>query len=1133
MTRASKTVLAEFQRFISHQAHFLKHYPELVHQQAFNESSRPHVKAAAQEHLAKGALPHRPWLRKTSGAVRPRHSGEVISLAFWGDERHLAVSTDTREVWVWDIDAAELQLRCDAPPSAARSLVVSPNGKLLAGGFGAPQPNPFVSGVSVWERDGKLHREFRPYEWVYSVRWADDERLIAGAGTPLGADAGGSLWIANLATDECRQVPSFLSERPVVLTWNRSPASPESEDALMALTKNGSVHRVTYDGSITASGGVARPKASTSVDTDTLCIATENEVLEIGLHQRDDRLEISKKVLGRSRIMRMPLIAHPTCLASHPPKRLLAVGTATGEAWIVSLDGNVAPKRLHDSEAPVTAVSFSASGELIAVGDPLGRVFAYRVSDHHLLFHTPAVRELVAGRIDGSRAMMLYPDRLETVHLDDPGQRTSHVLSDSLRPLDFDVCGNLALVLSCSSKTEALTTGSSIQIIDLSQRRVIPPLDVPSGADRSYAAETLMMPCYFERIRLQVGHDMCRVMVGSEQGIIVYPLLGFENGHALVVPSIASDSGLLSPNRPSIWCKGFEINRDRENELVAGYANKVGSPHGAQGDFRVWHIGHREPSCSPRLSSPVISICQSAAGEVIAGTEDGEAWSWRFNGEWQSVAGVAHGAPVVAVCSDGGSVACSTSLDGALIVWDIHSGRALLRTFADLQPIAVGFTPGNRSLCVIDWTGEAHVWNIEEIDAISALSVNGNQQSDNQSGSLVRFDEYFALAESLARVKSQIEQGNYDAASARLRSLPDSPGLASVKDGWLLRIKLAEQRALLPEPVKQELAKLEAISREVTEMWLRLRGGSDLERQLPDCMHVLTEEFRRLIEERSTKRAKALATALPQSPNSVLNVRRSMLEVIRQVEATVELERTAARARELIEEGDVEAARGLVEALPDEPENVLEAKQKMLEQLQEIESGSSEIEQEIETILESLSEIGLSREQIIEMASSAEIDTNSAPQFQGFLRALAERCFTEHARMAIEEVVKSAQELVNNGRIDEARLMFETLPDEPEDILEIKRRLFDQLEELERSRGAAEQEVATILRNLAAVGIGEEKINEIVQENDVDRSNVWQFRALLNALIGQAPPQLRAMLNASDQHDKKPSDARRWRIWKR
>ena len=1132
MTSASKTTLEDFSRFISHQSHFLRQFPQLIHQQAFNESSRPHVKAAAEAHLAQGKLPHRPWLRKTAGAVRPRHSGEVISLAFWGDERHLVVSTDTREVWVWDIDAGELQFRCDAPPSAARSLTVSPNGKLLAGGFGAPQPNPFISGVWVWESDGKFNREFRPYEWVYTVRWVDDQRLIAGAGTPIGADAGGSLWIANLATDECRKIPVFLSDRPVVLAWNASRSNPGSQEALITLIKDGSLRRVASDGSITASAAVERPAASVVVDSDTFCIANKEDVFEITLHQRDERFHVSKKTLGRSGILRKSVIDHPICLASHPARRLLAVGTGTGEAWIISLDGAFSPQRIHKSDAPVTAAAFSATGDRLAVGDMLGRVFAYSYGDRSQLFHTAAVRELIAGRVDGARAMMLYPDRLEIAGLDDPGRRTSVELSESLNPQDFDVVGRLGMVLSCASTTDAITTGSVIQIIDVSRARVTQLFDVPSGADALAEAETLIMPSYFERIRLQPARDGCQVLLGSKQGIMVYPLLGFGSGEPFVVPSIASDSGLLDPNTPSIWCNGFEIDREREDEVAARYANKVGSPHFAQGDFRVWRIGDREPSCSPRLSSPVRSICLGAGGEVIAGTEDGDASCWRFDEEWRIVAGVAHGAPVVAVCrSHSGLLACSASLDGSLVVWDMRDGRTVLRTFEDLQPIAAGFTPGDHSLCLIDLTGEVHLWEIEQIDAIDGLS-DGDQPSDSHGDDPIRFDDYFALAESLGGVKSRIDQGDYAGASETLSALRESPALALVKDDWLLRITLAEQRSLLPDPIKQGIARLEAISREITDGWLRQRA-SDRESELPECLKALIEVFRRLVEEGNIIRAKALATALPQSPNGVLGARRSMLDIIPQVEAKAEFERAVGRAKELIEKGDINSAREVIEALGEDPENVLEAKHHLLEQLRQIEGGRGEVEAEIETILDGLAEAGITRDQVLEMASAAEIDTTNPWLLRGFLHALAAHTVTERARHEIEELVKSAQEFVQEGKVEEARSLVETLPDQPENILEFKGQLLGQIEELEQRRTEATQEVSTILRVLSAAGLDENQINEIARENNVDRSNVFQFQALLNAILEQAPPQVRAMLNRSEQRSSTPSDSGRWRFWKR
>jgi WD40 repeat protein len=104
------------------------------------------------------------------------------------------VSTTEREVWLWDITHGELLQRFDTPPSAAKSLICSPDGKYLTAGIGSDMPTPFVSGIVVWHTSGAFYKTASVPDWVYTVRWQDNSRLIAGAGMPSGAEAAGTVY---------------------------------------------------------------------------------------------------------------------------------------------------------------------------------------------------------------------------------------------------------------------------------------------------------------------------------------------------------------------------------------------------------------------------------------------------------------------------------------------------------------------------------------------------------------------------------------------------------------------------------------------------------------------------------------------------------------------------------------------------------------------------------------------------------------------------------------------------------------------------------------------------------------------------------------------------------------------------
>ncbi len=721
--------IADFERFLSHEAHFLRESPGLIYQQAYNTSSRLHVRAAAEELMRGRGFPGAAWLRKTAGTVAQKHGGKVISLAFWGDDSRLAVSTEAREVWVWDTERGDLWQRCDTPPSAVRSLSVSPNGKFLAGGYGSPEPSPFISGISVWETDGSSRCDFRVWEWVYSVRWESDSRLIAGAGMPSGAEAGGTVWVADLTTEECSLVKHFGSGSPVVFT--STVVSQDTPPRLIELTlsKRGGIGCVILDESASGPNPVSveftgesfssSPRSAISIDNQTICMLTETAVYRVKLTAVGDRLLIEPRKLGES------VISEPVCLAGSAASNEIVVETAEGGAWIVPLEGDTAPHLIHEDVFSITAASFSSSGKRIALGNGAGQVFVYNRCDNDLVFHTEHEAAL-AARIEDSRAIILHGDHLVLASLSDTASKESIALSDSLFARDFDVLGDLAILICYPVKELTFATHRVIQVFHLVEKRLLLSLNISAVADALGSAETLLEPSRFRRIRLQPGHDSCHVLLGSAQGVMIYPLLAFETGVPLVVPCPPA-VGILSPNTPAISCEVFEIGREPET-VVAGYANKTeGSEIKLRGEFRVWDTRRNEHSPPQWLSAPVNAICQDTSGAVIVGTEDGEASSWQYDQEWRRLTIIEHGVPVVAVnCSHSGYMACSASEDGNLMIWDSRTGLHLLRTFLDVKPVAASFINEDAGLCIVDKMGEVHV--CESKTAVPSLAGLGISQ---------------------------------------------------------------------------------------------------------------------------------------------------------------------------------------------------------------------------------------------------------------------------------------------------------------------------------------------------------------------------------------------------------------------
>jgi WD40 repeat protein len=827
--------ISQFSRFVSHTAHLLRVSPDLCYQEAFN-SSQQHVRRAAVDILHGGGFPKVPWLRKTAGAIRQHHSGQVISMAFWGEDRYLAVSTTEREVWVWDTALGDLWRRCETPPSAAKTLVVSPNGEFLAAGFGAAEPDPLISGVMVWTRDGQAHQNYRLQDWVYTICWRNDSEFIIGAGLPAGSEAAGTLWQANLSAPTCEEIGRYLADCPMILTWDPLPGQ---HDQIMALSMDGIVYHLTSDyvpltpderheismqllsdGDYDAHDARLAERRPIShrlpcapcVDTfgyytvaqaiglNQICMLGEPPVPPevFGWHTPNpDGIYVFDFEQESSSRLQLSEVARSggfkaICLAATSIEQSVAIGTSHGQMYIFSVaeDSN-RPEMVHQGRYPVTAVCFSQSGRHIAVGDAGAQFAVYDRATRSLVFGTERTEMPVAARVKDSQVLLLYSDRLEMSSVDANEDNETIPLVEDLLGLDFDFHDNLAVILCTSASSQETDGRRYVQIIDLSTRRVVLCVDIPvHGPAMLEPNMTSEAAWSVHKIRLHMDEEGCSIILGSVHGLIAYPLLAFENGRTFVLPKSAVERQRpmtvirIDRDVPEISCEVFAIASEKV-AIVCGYADNADHPN-ISGEIRVWNLLTAEYSASQHFSSSIRSLESTSDGTIIVGTDHGEASSWRFDGEWRRLAGSRHPVTVAAVaCAGDRQLACSASRDGLLIIWHFLSGTPLFRTYVDVQPVSVGFLHQGQSLCMVDQGGEVHVWEIEGYDKLPDTDYR-IKESIEYASTLVQ--QYLNAAAHLSRVQELYNRGQLNAAKLVLEALPDVANAQEIQQYWEARL---------------------------------------------------------------------------------------------------------------------------------------------------------------------------------------------------------------------------------------------------------------------------------------------------------------------------------------------------------
>lgn len=727
---------AQLGRFIARTSHLLRLEPLLVLQEAGN-SGWPEVVRAAQA-LDNGN--ERPWLRRLTQHPDDHHRGQVVSLAFWNGE--LAVSTTGLEVWVWDCATGKVRLRCDAPPSPAKSLAPSPDGTALAAACGSSDPTPFAAGLHVWARDGGVRTNRSLSDWAYTVRWRTNDEIIGGGGLPLGSEAIGKIWRFNVADETCEELGNWLADRPVVLTWDPVPGDPEQ---LMALTMDGVVLYLApgytpispeeaadlslqlmsdgdyqaHDRRMAARRPILAEVAAPTTDKDGylctaatfqhahgICVLGEPPVPPefVAYHTPEADgihvVDLDNMRYGHIEFYQSAREAgfRALCIAASPVDERMVIGAAHGAAYLMAPERR--PQVVHQGSAAVTAVCFDPSGKLVAVGDAAGQIALHDLERGTVVFRTERPPTAIGALLDPDVTAVLFEDRLEI---------DGDVVSwpGKLSPVDLARCEDTVAVL-CHKDAKA---GRSVRLvlISLSARKVvsvlkIDPLDREQPVDETHPAHP------FRRVELTREAHGIRVHLGSAEGVTERLLAQPDRYVLRALPKEVTDRERsmsvlrIGLDEPDLACGLFAAG---SFGLLCAYSDNLAHPNIA-GELHGWNPEHAEVA---KFASAITAL-HSAGNVVVVGTEHGEVVALRHdNGAWHRLGTVTHPVEVAAVAAIE-DLGCSVSRDGLVLVWRLDNGLRVLMTSIDADPLHVALT--RTQLSVVDRAGRVHAWEIKE-----------------------------------------------------------------------------------------------------------------------------------------------------------------------------------------------------------------------------------------------------------------------------------------------------------------------------------------------------------------------------------------------------------------------------------
>jgi WD40 repeat protein len=298
------------------------------------------------------------------------YGAPIWSVAFSPDDRYLAWTVLTGEVWLQDRSTGERSCIHVGVTSCARAVAFSPDGRVLAVAGGGPS-------IRLWEVATWV--ELDPLEVggerIKSVAFAPDGRTMA-LGQESGGGVGGDVTVWDLA--DRRRLAMFVGHKGGVTTLAFSPdAAVLASGDSAGVVKLWDLGRASERNSLQAEECCVMAVAfSTDGGTLAVCRSFGNSVRLWDTASAEPRGEL----LTPSKV---------NSLAFSPDGRCFATGESEGVATLWDLGQGRRLGAVRSKGGTIHTVAFSRGGDCLVTGDGLGVVRLWDVAA--LVADSPAV----------------------------------------------------------------------------------------------------------------------------------------------------------------------------------------------------------------------------------------------------------------------------------------------------------------------------------------------------------------------------------------------------------------------------------------------------------------------------------------------------------------------------------------------------------------------------------------------------------------------------------------------------------------------------------------------------------------------------------------------------------------------
>jgi WD40 repeat protein len=302
-----------------------------------------------------------PGSRPTGGDAEDNYGAPIWSVAFSPDDRYLAWTVMTGEVWLKDRVTGECSCIQEGVTSSARALAFSPDGRVLAVVGGGPS-------VRLWEV--ATWAEIDPLEVggdrIKSVAFASHGRTMA-LGQESRDGVGGAVTVWDLA--DRRRLAVLLGHKGGITTLAFSP-----DGAVLASGDSAGVVKLWDLGSASERN---------SLKAEDCCIMAVAFSRDGGTLAACRSFGTAVRLWDTASAESRGALTTPgkvNCLAFSPDGRWFVTGESQGVATLWDLGARRRLGVVQSDGGPIHSVAFSRDGERLATGDGLGGVRLWNVA---------------------------------------------------------------------------------------------------------------------------------------------------------------------------------------------------------------------------------------------------------------------------------------------------------------------------------------------------------------------------------------------------------------------------------------------------------------------------------------------------------------------------------------------------------------------------------------------------------------------------------------------------------------------------------------------------------------------------------------------------------------------------------